>query len=230
MLELSSFTELVLDLSVERGRMMSNKDWFIKFYAPWCGHCQRLAPVWSEFNRLHHDEINVGLVDCTSEGGQPLCSKMEVRGYPTLLFFPKEIEGDRAKAYKFSGPRTMESLEMFALQEGWRSASADSEVPVNLSGIEAWARWFAQQKIGVMRDIDFAWSNYGLYNYVPAPYHYWVVTLLCCLPFALVLSLLCCIGDEEELVQKPQYGADQSGKKVLPTAPKKTSVRAEKLD
>lgn len=143
---------------------MSEKAWFIKFFAPWCGHCKHLAPTWSEFNRLHMDEINVGLVDCTSEASQPLCSKFEVRGYPTLLFFPgkndieKDEEGNtKVQAYKFQGPRNMEGLEAFALNGGYKSVGQDYKIPINLKALESWARWFAMMKLGITRDIDNLW-------------------------------------------------------------------------
>ncbi len=145
MLEMESFNSLVVDLSVEKGKFVGDKPWFIKFFAPWCGHCQRLAPTWSEFNRMHMEEINVGTVDCTSDGGQPLCQKLEVRGYPTLMYFPKETQGedDRVKGYKFQGQRTMEGLEAFAIQGGWKNVGSDQLIPMNLAGIESWGRWLA---------------------------------------------------------------------------------------
>ena len=48
--------------------------WLVKFYAPWCGHCQQLAPAWkqaaAELQELHEDElIRVGAVDLHPAAG-----------------------------------------------------------------------------------------------------------------------------------------------------------------
>ena len=60
---------------------------FIKFYAPWCGHCKKLAPTWSELadELKHNEQVSIGQVDCTQ--AQDLCKKLEVTGYPTLKSF-----------------------------------------------------------------------------------------------------------------------------------------------
>ena len=67
------------------------------------------------------------------------------------------------------------------------------------------------------RDVDRAWQQYGLNAYIGAPYHYYVSFSLCCLPFILIVSLLCCVTDDDE-VMPPTIGnaglADHS--KVTP--------------
>jgi protein disulfide-isomerase len=59
--------------------------WFIKFYAPWCHHCQALAPNWSNLARQMRGNLNIGQVNCDKE--KKLCKQAGVRGYPTMLLF-----------------------------------------------------------------------------------------------------------------------------------------------
>jgi protein disulfide-isomerase len=59
--------------------------WFIKFYAPWCHHCQALAPNWSNLARQMRGNLNIGQVNCDEE--KKLCKQAGVRGYPTMLLY-----------------------------------------------------------------------------------------------------------------------------------------------
>ena len=74
-------------ISCPRSQVNDGKVHFIKFYAPWCGHCKKLAPVWSELadELKHNKQVSIGQVDCTQ--AQDLCKKLEVTGYPTLKSF-----------------------------------------------------------------------------------------------------------------------------------------------
>jgi protein disulfide-isomerase A6 len=62
------------------------KNAFIKFYAPWCGHCKSLAPDWDALADKYSDSSSVviGSVDCTTDENKDLCGEYGVQGYPTL--------------------------------------------------------------------------------------------------------------------------------------------------
>ena len=62
-------------------------DWFIKFYAPWCGHCKRLAPTWEEVATELKGQVNVAKVDVTQN--RDLGKQYGIKGFPTLLLFRK---------------------------------------------------------------------------------------------------------------------------------------------
>ncbi|KAG5315182.1 TXND5 protein, partial [Acromyrmex insinuator] len=68
------------NFSIEVGK----KNHFVMFYAPWCGHCQRLSPTWEQLAEISNEEdsnIRIAKVDCTTES--ILCSEQDVTGYPT---------------------------------------------------------------------------------------------------------------------------------------------------
>lgn len=82
--------------------------WFIKFYAPWCGHCQALAPTWSQMAKEMQHVLNVGEVNCDAE--PRLCKDAHVNAFPTMYFFRG---GERVE---YNGLRGLGDLVNYAKQ------------------------------------------------------------------------------------------------------------------
>lgn len=79
-----------------------NRYVLVEFYAPWCGHCQRLVPEYAAAATELKGEVVLAKVDATEEND--LAQKFEVQGFPTLLFF---IDGVHKQ---YPGQRTKEAI------------------------------------------------------------------------------------------------------------------------
>ncbi|OAL03460.1 thioredoxin-like protein [Phaeosphaeriaceae sp. SRC1lsM3a] len=99
--------ELTLE-SFEKLVSSSLEPWFIKFYAPWCHHCQQLAPNWINLARQMKGNLNIGEVNCDVE--KKLCKQAGVRGYPTMLLYRG------AERVEYDGMRGIGDLLSYAEQ------------------------------------------------------------------------------------------------------------------
>ena len=114
-LDAHNFYDLVVDK--ETATVKADKGWFVKFYAPWCGHCKELAPTWKELHMETKGDLNVGEVDCDSAQGSGLCREYGVRGYPTLIYFPPaSTEESEHKMCKYTSLKVLDNLKQYALE------------------------------------------------------------------------------------------------------------------
>ncbi|KAG5073103.1 hypothetical protein JHK86_008314 [Glycine max] len=81
----------------------------VEFYAPWCGHCKRLAPEYEQLGTTFKKtkSVLIAKVDCDEQ--KSVCSKYGVSGYPTIQWFPK----GSLEPKKYEGARTAEALAAF---------------------------------------------------------------------------------------------------------------------
>jgi len=89
----------------------SGKGTFIKFLAPWWGHCKNMKPDWDKLETefKSSDLVTIADVDCTAKG-EPLCSQVGVQGYPTIKYW---TETSPKKGSDYNGGRDYEGLKKF---------------------------------------------------------------------------------------------------------------------
>lgn len=89
----------------------NKKGVFVKFYAPWCGHCKTLAPIYEkvadDFSR--DPDVVIAKIDCDAANGKATSSKYGISGFPTLKYFPSGA----AEPIDYNGGRSEEAILAF---------------------------------------------------------------------------------------------------------------------
>lgn len=106
----STFEEVAMD---------PEKDVFVEFYAPWCEHCKKLAPVWSSLAKRAKGQgwAKRGVVIAKMDGSENSCDE-EIAGYPALVFYPAvKAPKKMSSRQMYGGVRELEKLADFVLEQ-----------------------------------------------------------------------------------------------------------------
>ncbi|PAV65418.1 hypothetical protein WR25_12516 [Diploscapter pachys] len=77
----------------------------VLFYAPWCGHCKNIRPIYGEVASDRKGETILAAVDMNTAKGKIIGEKYHITGFPTLYYFDKGED-----LYPYGGPRTKVSV------------------------------------------------------------------------------------------------------------------------
>lgn len=90
--------------------------WMVEFYAPWCGHCQRLTPEYTKAAENVEGLAKMGAVNCDEESNKQLCSKFGIQGFPTIKILPWNAKSS-GQAVDYQGARSAGSIAKYLLEQ-----------------------------------------------------------------------------------------------------------------
>jgi len=99
----------------------TSKDVLVEFYAPWCGHCKQLTPIWEKLGEKYkdHESIIIGKMDSTANELEDI----KVQGFPTIKLIQKETN----KIIDYNGERTLDGFVKFLESGGVHGAAAEGD-------------------------------------------------------------------------------------------------------
>jgi protein disulfide-isomerase A6 len=139
----SNFDDIVLK---------SGKPALVEFFAPWCGHCKNLAPVYEELAQAFEfakDKVTIAKVDADAE--KSLGKRFGVQGYPTLKWF----DGKSDKPTEYNSGRDLESLSSFIAEKTGIKSKKKAAPPSSVVMLDD--KTFKQQ-IGKDKDVLVAFT------------------------------------------------------------------------
>ena len=129
----SSLIEVVSD-EFDKWVLDDSRDVLLELFAPWCGHCKRLAPTYEKLAELYNSDadasklVRIAKMDGT-ENDIPPHADITLTGFPTLVLKPA---GKGVKEFiVYEGDRTLESLIDFIASKGKHKASVTVAPPSN---------------------------------------------------------------------------------------------------
>lgn len=97
------------------------KNVLVEFYAPWCGHCKQLAPIWEQLGEKYKDSADTIIAKMDATANE--LSDVKIRGFPTIKFFPK----GSSEIIDYSGERTLDGFVKFLASGGKDGGAAEEE-------------------------------------------------------------------------------------------------------
>ena len=94
------------------------KNVLVKFYAPWCGHCKQLAPIWDKLGEAFKDNEDVVIAKMDSTLNE--VEDVKINSFPTIKFFPAGSD----KVIDYNGDRTLEAFTAFIESGGKKGGDA----------------------------------------------------------------------------------------------------------
>lgn len=131
---------------------ISGKPALVEFFAPWCGHCKTLAPVYEQLAQdfaFAKDKISIAKVDADSE--KSLGKRFGIQGFPTIKYF----DGKSEKPEDYNGGRDLESLTEFLTK---KTGIKPKKAKAPASAVEMLTDTTFKQQIGSDKDVLVAFT------------------------------------------------------------------------
>lgn len=102
----------VTDATFDQDVLKADKPVVVDFWAPWCGPCRALAPVFEQLAEEYDGKVLFTKVNTDENSDTPM--KLGIRGIPTMILYLNGEEADRMVGFS---PKPVIQRKLDALVE-----------------------------------------------------------------------------------------------------------------